>query len=195
MKSAAGIGEMLLAAVGLAMTEQLGQQAHGIGRTVAVALDRLHGHDHGLLGHEIVQEMEANVQKYEARARTVQRQIPPRQSPVPLKRHMVTLTTGQGSRHLQHQQQCRRMLGRVRPLFIRRPPSAVEIMMSVGTVCVATTAPLTTATTPSLWRTCQYFVLACQGHPRPRHPTPPCPLSQQCPKSLITQRLQAWNVP
>lgn len=190
----ADIGETQLATVGLAMTEQLGQQAQGTGPTVDVGLVHHPGHDHGLLGHAIVQEMEANVRRYEAPARTIQQLIPPLQSHVPLTHRMVTLTTDQDSHHLLLQQRCRRTLDRARPLFMQRPPSAAEITMSEGTACVVTTAPLTMATTLSLWRTCQYCALACQDHPRPHHPTPPCPLSQHCPKSRTTQKPQAWSV-
>lgn len=181
---AADIGETLHAVAGLVMTEQLDQQARGIVRTVAVVLAHLLGHVHDLLSHAIVQEMGANVRRCGARGRTVQRRIPPRQSLVPLTPHMVTLTIDQDSRHPPPQQRYHQMLDRVLPLFLQRPPSAAEITMSVGTACVATTAPLTMATTPSLWRTCQYYALACQGRPRPRNPTLPCPLSQHCPKQV-----------
>lgn len=181
---AADIGETPHAAVGQVMTAQLGQQARGIVRTVAVDLGHPPGHDHDLLDHAIVREMEANVRRCGARGHTARRPIPPRRSPVPLTPHMVTLTTDQDSPHPPHQQQFHQMPGRVLPLFIQRPPSDAEITMSVGTACVATTAPLTMATTPSLWRMCQYCALACQGHPRPRHPTLPCPLSQHCPKQV-----------
>ncbi|KAL1432840.1 hypothetical protein MTO96_013040 [Rhipicephalus appendiculatus] len=172
---AADIGETLHAVAGLVMTEQLGQQAHGIGHTAAVGLGHPPGHDHDHLGHAIVREMEANVQRCGAQGRTVRRPILPRQSPVPLTPHMGTLTTDQDSHHPPHQQRYHQMPGRAPPLFMQRPPSAAEITMSVGTACVATTAPLTMAMTLSLWRTCQYCALACRGHPRPRHPTLPCP--------------------
>lgn len=189
------IGETQLGIVGLEMTEHPGQLEHGTGHTVAVDLGHPPGHDHGLLGHAIVQEMEANVRRYGAQAHTVQQPIPPRQSHAPLTHHMVTLTTDQDSHPLLHQQRCRQMLGRARPLSMQRPPSAAVITMSEGTACVVTTAPLTMATTLSLWRTCQYCALACQDRPRPRRPTPPCPLSQHCPKSRTTQKPQAWSVP
>ncbi|KAH8025709.1 hypothetical protein HPB51_010793 [Rhipicephalus microplus] len=74
-------------------------------------------------------QMGANVRRCGARGRTVQRRIPPRQSPVPLTPHMVTLTIDQDSHHPPPQQRYHQMPDRVLPLFLQRPPSAAEITM------------------------------------------------------------------